>query len=1264
MSLKLASINVNGLQTKKKRHCVFEWLNKRKYDIVCLQETHCNLESVGKWKKEWKNINGGDSTWNCGSSDSRGVGILLNKNFKFTFVETHRDDQGRLINFDVYNDTVKLSIKCIYSPNDGESRKRFFESLVFSNNENCYNLVCGDFNCVLNKNSDRHPIRTSDDIGTSQVKSVMNSHNLCDAWRILNPDTRRYTFQRNNSKSRIDYMLVNNGLLSKMSNVNIVHFPFSDHDLLTSKIKLNEIERGPGVWVMNENIIKTDEFRNAFTAFWEIRKTEINKYSNLREWWDITKYKIKALCIEISSKLNINDKKLKDLENELEKRKKEIHTVNDSSIKNLEKTIKEIYEKKAEAARIRSKCKWYEEGEKSSKYFFQLEKSNGQDKLWSRIKCEDGSYKTDIDSILDEQLKFYENLFKTEGWDEEKGNWLLQFVNTVLDENDRHDLEKDIEFVEIENSVKLLKRQKSPGEDGIIAAFYQIYWDIIKDEFSDLINEIFCEGSLCKSQGKGMISLIFKGGERESIKNWRPLTVLNCDYKIIAKILALRLKKMLPKIIHSDQKGFVKGRNICEANRLIQDIIEYIDQENEEGVIIFLDQQKAFDRIEWGWVQACLRKFNFGPKFCHWVNMLLKDSKTCIKTNGYVSKYITISRSARQGCPIAPLLYIIQAEPMACAIRANENVEGIKLSVDGHIDEAKISMFADDTQLLNKNEKSVEKSFEILNIYELASGAKINFEKTRGLFIGKLKGRKPKFTKIKWIKTNVKTLGVYHGYDIDDNVIWKPKIDKIKSCLEIWKTRNLSFKGKVLIIKNLIISIIGYEIDMRGIPENYLKEINTLIWGFIWDNKVNQIERNVCCLDKDKGGMDMIDVYSFVKSRQIKHLYKIIHSKEETWNILGKKWLQSYDFEGGIEYFLCYCSDISSLKLNKIPKYYRNMLESLSSLRCKFQPCTIKETLDTQLFCNKDIRFGGKPLYFKSFLNSSITTIRDVWDLENKQFKNCNTIYNLLTDKRNCISEYSKIKAAIPTDYINILKGTQIPLTNLENNIKLKGLFFYSKSDNVVLPCKIKPKDIQKILNGSNVPKVQLKWENAYGNNLDWNIIWSNMKYFKIKNKIIEFQWKSIHNIIYTEFRLNKFGLSQVQGKCHFCKQFFETQTHLFYNCKKIYPLIEFIELLLIRSHIIVDDNIEEKNMILGFYEGNENELVIGNILISVAKWTIWKFRNKIKYENAKFPFNVIKTRFICELKDNIQLRLKTQSNVKPIIENHFKQLLEYCDSL
>ena len=99
-------------------------------------------------------------------------------------------------------------------------------------------------------------------------------------------------------------------------------------------------------------------------------------------------------------------------------------------------------------------------------------------------------------------------------------------------------------------------------------------------------------------------------------------------------------------------------------------------------------------------------------------------------------------------------------------------------------------------------------------------------------------------------------LGVHHGYYIDNEAIWKSKVVKINSCLQIQKTRNLTFKGKILIFKNLIISLIGYEIEIRGIPENYLKIINTcnLIWGFIWNNKANQVDRNVCCMDIEEGG--------------------------------------------------------------------------------------------------------------------------------------------------------------------------------------------------------------------------------------------------------------------------------------------------------------------------------------------------------------------------------------------------------------------------
>ena len=264
------------------------------------------------------------------------------------------------------------------------------------------------------------------------------------------------------------------------------------------------------------------------------------------------------------------------------------------------------------------------------------------------------------------------------------------------------------------------------------------------------------------------------------------------------------MKPVLNKIIHTDQKGFVAGRNISENNRMIDYIIEFVDNEDEEGVIIFVDQQKAFDRMEWGWLNYVMECFNFGLKFREWVYMLFKKGKTCIKTNDFISNFFAISRSARQGCLAAPIVYIIQAEPMACAIRNTPEIHGIKLpDCEGQpVKEAKICMFADDTQLLNKNEESVEQSFLILSKFEKASGSKINYEKTKGLFIGRLRGKRPRLTNISWISDNIKTLGVFHGYNIDTDDIWKKIINKMKSCPQVWKTRNLTFKGKTLIVKN------------------------------------------------------------------------------------------------------------------------------------------------------------------------------------------------------------------------------------------------------------------------------------------------------------------------------------------------------------------------------------------------------------------------------------------------------------------------------
>jgi hypothetical protein len=148
---------------------------------------------------------------------------------------------------------------------------------------------------------------------------------------------------------------------------------------------------------------------------------------------------------------------------------------------------------------------------------------------------------------------------------------------------------------------------------------------------------------------------------------------------------------------------------------------------------------------------------------------------------------------------------------MACAMRGNNDIKGIKLPGEpgGKELEAKISMFADDTQLFNKDERSVEKSFDILSKYEKASGSRINYNKTKAISIGTARHRKPKFNKISWTKENVKTLGVHHGYNVDNDKIWKDIIDRMKNCIQVWKSRKLSYKGKTVIVKKLLLSYCG-----------------------------------------------------------------------------------------------------------------------------------------------------------------------------------------------------------------------------------------------------------------------------------------------------------------------------------------------------------------------------------------------------------------------------------------------------------------------
>ena len=172
-------------------------------------------------------------------------------------------------------------------------------------------------------------------------------------------------------------------------------------------------------------------------------------------------------------------------------------------------------------------------------------------------------------------------------------------------------------------------------------------------------------------QKRGAIKISFKKGDRIRIKNYRPITLLNVDLKIITKALSVRLNTVISKLIHVNQTC-VSGRKIDNNIHIVQNLIDLINEEDGEAAFIFLDQEKAFDRMDHSFIFKTLKKFGFGENFIGWVKTLCNDTKSFVKVNGYETMEFKIERGVRQWCCLSPLLYILAAESLSSHIRKNK----------------------------------------------------------------------------------------------------------------------------------------------------------------------------------------------------------------------------------------------------------------------------------------------------------------------------------------------------------------------------------------------------------------------------------------------------------------------------------------------------------------------------------------------------------------------------------------------------------------
>lgn len=929
--------------------------------------------------------------------------------------------------------------------------------------------------------------------------------------------------------SRLDLWLGSSVLYRYVSHVSISAAPLTDHSIITLKLNPeNKTQFKKDYWKFNADLLIDD-------GYVKMVKDLIHKIYNdgtigtYTHRWEFFKFKVREFSItfskmksrqqkEFESKLlyNLNNYCNRQFMSEADKK----------SLLSLQAQLDDLYEKKAHGAYIRARAKWIEEGEKSTSYFYNLEKRR-QEKKSINTLIVNGEECTNHKTIAEEIHTFYSNLYSSKYLTTDSITFFDQIEPYIpkIDSVFREICDSDISLDDLDQALNKLKMDKAPGQDGLTAIFYKFFWKEIKEFFFKTIREIISNETLATTMKQGLFSLIPKPDkDKRLIDNLRPITLLNTDYKILAHVIANRLKDGLDQIISETQSGFLKNRSIHNNIRLVLDLLDYNHLIEDDGVILFLDFYKAFDTVEHPFILKALQYFGFGKKFIDLISLLYSDINSSISLPFGTSKRFNISRGIRQGCPASPLLFIIVTELLAIFMKHNPNIQPLNLMGAPLI----ISQLADDTTLFLKNTSQVPLALNEISLFSKASGLCLNIRKCELLTIHDCK---PSISLNITVKTEIKYLGIIISKNTNnrENLNFEHITQKSKKILISWLQRDLSIFGRVLLTKTEGISRLIYPSQCLYVSNRLINNINQINFNYIWRNKQHYIRKNDVVKSFEEGGLNVIDFEAMDGSIKLKWLQSFINNSNNIWFYFPKVIFEKL---GGIEFLLKCDFEISKLPI-KLSNFHKQVLQYWKMIyKHNFSPHT------NSIWNNRCILIKRKSIFYKDWMDHGIWTVLHLLDNDGNVLS-----YNKFIDNYglSCTqNKFIKVVKAIPPAMIQMAKAslTYSPSIICEPSLIIDDHQFKGKTCN--------NKFLRTILTKQLFPS-QLKRKYLFK---DYNSRFLT-KYlsFPIPLKAKEIHFKVL-NAIYPskDYLHKKFNIDT--NTCTFCNTDIETTEHLFYSCE------------------------------------------------------------------------------------------------------------------
>ena len=1025
----LVTVNVRGIRDTLKRRALFRHLHViYPRHIVCLQETHSIEGDEQRWRSEW----GAPLFLAHGRSlNQGGTAILIPNGLVGTIRLINPGRSDRMIILEMKRGGVTFYVVTVYAPNSNRMRDQieFLKVLEKQLNdlpEASRLFVCGDFNIH------RSHLDTSANFVASQATEYMNQMmdrlDLVDVWRYMFPAAKGFTWHRNSHDltcgSRIDYILVSQATVESQGIAKMEIRPSirSDHSMLVVHLNLESQKRGPGVWRFNNRLLQSEEFL-------DVVKKEAGKacggqdeYENVEDaglLMELLLSKIRTASIVIGKR--IAKEKCKE-EKEVLSRIVEC-IIQTQAGSNKQREYDEylarweiLQTQKAEKAILFSRARWAEYGEKPTGYFLKMQKRDMEMKVISKLIDSNGVEITGKDGILEECTKYYKEMYTTKQNRELFEDAFHSFVdgldNPRLTEMERGVCEGEITEIECVQALKSMANGKVPGPSGFTKEFFLACWDSLGPLVVKYINQAYDKGSFFVTQRRGFVSLLPKKGDQRYLKNKRPVILLDIIYKIVAKVIAIRMGKVINGLISTDQTGFLKGRNIGDNLRLMSDVLYFTEKENTPGIIMNMDYSSAFDSIEHMFLFQALRAFNFGDSLIKWVRLLYDRPELTILNNGYTSQWFQPSRAVRQGCPVSGMIFVLAVELFACRLRMRHDINGVRI----YGREIKISQYADDTAVFVSNKESASKALDLIHEFGDISGLRLNMSKCDFVWIGKYRKKDENICGIS-PKVKFKSLGVlFSTVDtcVQENL--EPKIRRMRDIMNMWKGRELSIKGRITLIKSLLASQFTYLASTMVFPSESITNIEKELGIFLWNGRAPKVRRTVICRPIDEGGLGAVNFSWYIRGIQLTWLRRMISGPEPKWRAI----LQGAVGEIELADLLGGNMDGPQVKKLGLPEFYYRIMTEYYRLKPACLVRSATEAKNQMLWFNKQIQISNNVVFFRNMYRQGI---KYVGHLEsNGELVSYSELQMLYPGIKVGWYRYQCLQQAIPREWRDVLR--------------------------------------------------------------------------------------------------------------------------------------------------------------------------------------------------------------------------------------------------